>query len=165
MKPSLLRTDKEFIQTYNKYVDTVYRVCFMYLKNAADTEDAVQTTFLKYLEYKKDFKDEEHLKAWLIVTASNHCKNQLNHWLRKVINFNKLEESSYEEDFSDNYMLDKILNLPKKYKLVIYMYYYEGYSTKEISEKINMNDSTVRSHLHRGRNLLKTFIEEDEDEE
>lgn len=165
METSLLRTNKEFIQIYDKYINTVYRVCFMYLKNTSDTEDAVQNTFIKYLEYKKEFQNEDHIKAWLIVTASNHCKNQLSHWFRKVICLNKLEESPFFDDENNNYILDKIMTLPKKYKLVIYMYYYEGYSIKEISEKINMNDSTVRSQLHRGRKLLKTFIEEDENEE
>lgn len=164
MKTSLLRTDEEFIQIYDKYLDTVYRVCFMYLKNKSDTEDAVQSTFIKYLEYKGEFKNENHLKGWLIITASNYCKNHLSHWFRKVININKIEESPIY-DFEDrNYILDKILSLPQKYKLVIYMYYYEGYSIKEISEKTNINESTVRSHLHRGRNLLKNFIEEDENE-
>ena len=68
-------------------------------------------------------------------------------------------------DITDNYfLLDKILSLPKKYKLIIYMYYYEGYKIKEIANKLNMKDSTVKSYLHRGRNLLKEVIEEDESE-
>ena len=134
------------------------------MKNKQDTEDAVQTTFIKYLEYKGEFKDSEHIKAWLIVTASNVCKNNLKHWWRKTVDIDSLEEMS-TTDITDNYfLLDKILSLPKKYKLIIYMYYYEGYKIKEIANKLNMKDSTVKSYLHRGRNLLKEVIEEDESE-
>lgn len=164
MSISLLSGDKEFIQIYNKYIDTVYRVCFMYMKNKQDTEDVVQITFIKFLEYKGEFKDCDHIKAWLIITASNVCKNHLKHWWRKTVNIDSLEDM-YSNINDDNYfLLDKILNLPKKYKLIIYMYYYEGYKIKEIADKLNMKDSTVKSYLHRGRNLLKEVIEEDENE-
>lgn len=83
MADTLLRTDKEIAEIYARHVDTVYRVCFAYLKNSADTEDMVQSTFLKLIEYKGQFNDEEHEKAWLIVTSTNMCKNLLKHWWRK----------------------------------------------------------------------------------
>ena len=165
MSISLFSGNKEFIQIYNRYINTVYRVCFMYMKNKEDTEDAVQTTFVKYLEYKGEFKDSEHLKACFIVTASNVCKNNLKHWWRKTVDINSLEERSVRNINDTSFLLEKILSLPKKYKLIIYMYYYEGYKIKEIANKLNMKDSTVKSYLHRGRNLLKEVIEEDENEE
>jgi len=68
---------------YNRHVDTVYRVCFMFMKNKQETEDAVQTTFLKLMNSNIAFKDEAHEKAWLIVTASNVCKKQLKALVQK----------------------------------------------------------------------------------
>lgn len=73
---SSLRTDEELVKIYNRHVDTVYRICFSFMKNAADTEDMVQETFLKLISCKKKFTSKEHEKAWLIVTASNTCKDE-----------------------------------------------------------------------------------------
>ncbi|WP_418222880.1 RNA polymerase sigma factor [Clostridium isatidis] len=137
----------------------------MYLKNIQDTEDAVQSTFIKFLQYKGTFKNQEHIKAWLIVTASNNCKNFLKHWWRKNINIDSLQEKFITFNEENKYIFEKIINLPQKYKLIIYLYYYEGYKLKEIAEKLKMNDSTVRSYLRRGRNLLRNIIKEDEEDE
>ncbi|MBU5455537.1 RNA polymerase sigma factor [Caproiciproducens sp. MSJ-32] len=158
MKNSLLRADKEFIQVYNSYFETVYRVCLMYLKNIQDTEDAVQSTFIKFLQYNGTFNNQEHIKAWLIVTASNTCKNFLKHWWRKNVDIDSLQEQLTISNNENKYIFEKIMNLPQKYKLIIYLYYYEGYKLKEIAEKLNMNDSTVRSYLRRRRNLLRDII-------
>jgi RNA polymerase sigma factor (sigma-70 family) len=137
----------------------------MYLKNKHDTEDALQTTFIKFMQHNRDFTDNEHIKAWLIITASNICKNQLKHWWRKNVDIDSIQEQHTNSNNENSYVFEKIMNLPKKYKLIIYLYYYEGYKLKEIAEKLNMNDSTVRSYLHRGRNLLREIIEEDEENE
>ena len=137
-----------------KYVDTVYRVCYMYYKNKSDTEDAVQTTFIKLLETDKTFNDLEHIKAWLIVTASNICKNSLKHWYRRLISLNSIEnELESKENFSN--LLESVLKLPTKYKIIIYMYYYEGYNSREIAKLLNKNESTIRTYLKKGRELLK----------
>lgn len=72
------------MEIYNRHVDTVYRVCFSFMKNAADTEDMVQGTFLKLFSCKKEFASEEHEKAWLIVTASNTCRDELRRFKRRL---------------------------------------------------------------------------------
>ena len=148
------KKNEDFIVIYNKYVDTVYRVCYMYYKNKSDTEDAVQTTFTKFLETDKTFNDLEHIKAWLIVTASNICKNSLKHWYRRLISLNSIEdELESKENFSN--LLESVLKLPTKYKIIIYMYYYEGYNSREIAKLLNKNESTIRTYLKKGRELLK----------
>lgn len=148
------KKNEDFIVVYNKYVDTVYRVCYMYYKNKSDTEDAVQTTFIKLLETDKTFNDLEHIKAWLIVTASNICKNSLKHWYRRLISLNFIEdELESKENFSN--LLESVLKLPTKYKIIIYMYYYEGYNSREIAKLLNKNESTIRTYLKKGRELLK----------
>ena len=148
------KKNEDFIVVYNKYVDTVYRVCYMYYKNKSDTEDAVQTTFIKLLETDKTFNDLEHIKAWLIVTASNICKNSLKHWYRRLIILSSIEdELESKENFSN--LLESVLKLPTKYKIIIYMYYYEGYNSREIAKLLNKNESTIRTYLKKGRELLK----------
>lgn len=151
-----LLNDKEVIHIYQKYVDTIYRICFMYMKNIQDTEDMVQSTFVQFMNSNKLFENENHIKGWLIVTASNLCKNQLKHWWRKNTDLENIEATSTNHI---DHTLEQILKLPKKYKLIIYLYYYEGYQTNEIGKQLNMNESTVRSYLRRGRLLLKEVLE------
>lgn len=156
---SSLRTDEEINEIYNRHIDTVYRVCFSFMKNAADTEDMVQETFLRLILSKKEFQSNEHEKAWLIVTASNVCKDALKHWRRSVENIDDypfLESgSSLEEDGMG--MLYAILALPVKYKEAVYLYYYEGYSSAEIAKMMHCSDSTIRNRLSRARKLLKKY--------
>ena len=157
------RTDEEITRVYEKYVDTVYKVCFMMLKNASETEDATQNVFIKYMRDCTDFKSDEHLKAWLIVTAQNECKNILKHWFRaKRDNIEDVPEASYVDDDSKRYLLEKVFSLDEKYRLPIYLYYYEGYSTSEISEILNTKHSTVRTYMAKGREKLKIILEEEE---
>ncbi|MCR5737946.1 MAG: RNA polymerase sigma factor [Eubacterium sp.] len=161
MKESLLRTDEEqeFTEIYYRHVDAVFRLCFTYLKNKQDTDDAVQEVFLKLLNYKGAFESEEHRKAWLIVTASNYCKNFLKHWWRKRKNIDDYTEiiggASYEVDE----MMELVLALPDKYKTAVYLYYYEGYDSAQIAKMLNKPAGTIRSHLSTARKMLKKEME------
>ncbi len=161
MSISALRTDEEITRVYEKFVDTVYRVCFMMLKNSAETEDATQNVFIKYMRDKTVFETDEHLKAWFIVTAKNECKNMLKHWFRsKRNNMEDVPEASYVEDDSKTELLEKVFSLDEKFRMPIYLYYYEGYSTTEISEMLNINHSTLRTYMAKGRSKLKLLLEE-----
>lgn len=77
---SLLRTDKELAELYQRHADLVYRLCYIYLKNPVDAEDAVQSVFLKLIQSQIMFNDHGHEKAWLTVTTRNYCKDVLKHW-------------------------------------------------------------------------------------
>ncbi len=163
MSNSAFRTDEEITRIYNKYVDTVYKICFMMSKNIPETEDATQNVFMKLIKHLDDLKNDEHIKAWLIVTAQNECKNMLKHWFRsKRADVDSMPLATYEETKSDD-TLEKVFNLEAKYRLPIYMYYYEGYSTSEISQILNIKHSTLRTHLSVGRQKLKLMLEEDMD--
>lgn len=161
MKEALLRTDEEqeFTEIYYRHVDAVFRLCFTYLKNKQDTDDAVQEVFLKLLNYKGAFESEEHRKAWLIVTASNYCKNFLKHWWRKRKNIDDYTEiiggASYEVDE----MMELVLALPDKYKTAVYLYYYEGYDSAQIAKMLNKPAGTIRSYLSTARKMLKKEME------
>lgn len=157
---SSLRTDEEITRIYHRHVDMVYRICFSYMKNQTDTEDLVQETFLKLMTCKKQFESERHEKAWLIITASNACKDALRHWSRKT---KSMEESDLpaepEEKAEDTGVLEAVLALPDKYKTPVYLYYYEEYSTAEIAQILHCPQSTVRNWLSRAQKLLKDKIE------
>lgn len=147
----------EFVAIYNRQVDTVYRVCYSYMKNKADTEDMVQETFLRLLSTKKQFENERHEKAWLIVTASNLCKDALKKWWRKSENIDDFLDIAEEPQQEDS-ILEIILQLPNDYKDAVYMYYYEGYSTVEIAQHLKCPEATVRSRLSRARKQLQTMM-------
>lgn len=160
--------DSEKIQDiYDRYFDTIYRICFLYMKNEADTLDAVQETFLRLMQSKFMEYSEEKTKAWLIVTASNYCKKQLGHWWRK-------KREVFEETVLENAteqklhpVVEAVQDLPKKYRILIYLYYYEGYKTGEIGNMLGISASTVQTRLAKARKLLRLEIEgigEDYDE-
>lgn len=161
LKGSLLRTNEELTQIYNRHVGTVYRVCFMYMKNRADTEDMVQNTFLRLMRDKTVFRDEEHEKAWLIRTATNLCKDYFRHWWSRTVGMDLAADAAVEQDFKIDGNLGKVLALPSRYKTPVYLYYYEGYSTAEIARMLGKKESTVRSWLRRGRELLRMEMEGD----
>lgn len=152
---SSLRTDEEFAEIYNRHVDTVYRVCFSFMKNAADTEDMVQETFLKLLSGKKEFASEEHEKAWLIVTASNTCKDELRRFRRRIQYISACLKPESGGRTGEEGILELIWSLPPKYKEVVYLHYYEGYQTAEIARMLHCPASTVRNRLSRARKLLQ----------
>ena len=155
---TLQRTGKEITEIYDRHVDTVYRICFSFMKNTADTEDMVQETFLRLLSAGKKFQSVEHEKAWLIVTASNLCKDALKKWWRMNENIEDHAEELQAPPFRIDGTLEAILELPEDYKTVVYMYYYEGYSTREISSAMGCPPATVRSRLARARQQLKSKL-------
>ena len=159
MTESLLRTDNEIAEIYRRHVKTVYRVCYTYLQNHADTEDAVSDTFVKMIRNAPKFNEEEHEKAWLIRAAENVCKNFLKHWSRRSENIADYTNTLKTEDNPEtNKLLEAVLSLPDRYKTVIHLYYYEGYTSVQIAEILRKPQSTVRNYLHEARGILKERI-------
>lgn len=155
--PSTRSEKEQFVEVYSRQVDTVYRVCYSFMKNKADTEDLVQETFLKLLSTKKKFENPGHERAWLIVTASNLCKDALKKWWRKNENIEDYLDIA-EEPKQEDGILDIILQLPDDYKDAVYMYYYEGYTTVEIARHLGCPEATVRSRLMRAKKKLQVMM-------
>ena len=153
--PALQRTGKEITEIYNRQVYTVYRICFSFMKNKQDTEDMVQETFLRLLGSGVGFVSEEHEKAWLIVTASNLCKDTLKKWWRRTEDIDDPALGLQEPPFEIDEVLAAILKLPADQKCAVYMYYYEGYSTSDIASYLHCPQATVRSRLSSARKTLK----------
>ena len=163
MSKSLLRTDKEIAEIYKRHSKTVYRVCFAYMKNPADTEDAVQDTFYQLITSGPAFESEEHEKAWLIRTATNICKNVLRHWWRRHENIEDFYNLPSSENIETDDIFQVVMELPEKYKTVVYLYYYEGFPTAQIAEILGKKESSVRSDLRRGREKLREVLREEYD--
>lgn len=155
---ALQRTGKELTEIYNRHVDTVYRVCYSFMKNKTDTEDMVQETFLRLLSSGQTFENDRHEKAWLIVTASNLCKDSLKRWWRRTEPLEDHSATLAAPESPDGSLTEAILKLPTKYKDVVYLYYYEGYSTAEIAAHLGCPQTTVRSHLLRARKQLQALL-------
>ncbi len=137
----------------HKYIDMVYRLALSQTKAKEYADEVVQEVFLRYLQSKKAFDSEEHCKAWLIRVTINCSKNIFsNSWFKKTVPLS--EEISFEtQEQSDAYFA--VAELPKKYRTVIYLYYYEEMTVREIAESLAVSEGTVKSQLHRGRELLR----------
>ena len=147
------RSQREIERLYHRHVGTVYRVCFAYMRNAAEAEDAAHDTFLRLLRTQKAFADTNHEKAWLIRTAGNVCKDMLRRRRREDI---PLEVDLPVAAFTGgDCVLEAVLALPERYKTVVYLYYYEGYDSAEIAGLLRKPNATVRGHLYEARQLLK----------
>jgi len=133
------------------------------LGNKADAEETLQEAFYKLLYKAPEFNDDEHEKAWLIKITVNLCRDILRSvWHRRVV---KLEDiDKYYNDPTDSGVMKEIVKLPTKYKTVIYLYYFEDYSVKQISEILKTKESAIKMRLLRGRQLLKIELKGNEHE-
>lgn len=153
--------EKLYQEVVKKYADTVYRIAINYTKSKFDADDVVQNVFLKLYTQDKLTQDGEHLKRWLIRVCINECKNLLAAFWRK--NVVSIEEENYEPVFSTpekSDLYDAVMELPIKYRIVIHLYYYEGYSSKEIASLLKIREQAVRTRLVRGRKMLKQQLKE-----
>ncbi len=150
-----MRSEQDVNRAIELYADTVKRICFLHLKNYYDTQDIFQKVFLKYLMYEGDFQSEEHRKAWIIRVTVNSCKDLLRDYYRK--NTLSIEEATNEYASCDENreILNAVLALEPKYKDVVYLFYFEGYTACEIAEILNKKENTVYSLLSRAREKLK----------
>lgn len=153
-KSSVRPTDNEIERIVQSYSDMLFKLCFTILCSKADAEDAVSDTFLKFITKSPKFNDEEHRKAWLIKVAANICRDKYRFNLRhNYVNIDEIAEFCPDKNKQTNLL--EMLNLPKKYKCVLHLFYIEEYKTKEIAKILNISDSAVRKRLQYGRELLR----------
>jgi RNA polymerase sigma-70 factor (ECF subfamily) len=142
-----------------RQASTLFRTAAAILGSRAEAEDAVQDVFVKLLEKQPSFTSAEHETAWLIRVTVNHCKSRLrSHWWKKTV---PLLDSYPAQTIDQQNIMETVLSLPVKYRTVIHLYYYEGYTTKEIAEITGQKDSTVREQLTRARRILRSYLEEE----
>lgn len=154
-----MRTNAEIERVVNEYATMLLRVAYSQLNNRTEAEDAVQEVLLKYMEKAPIFQSEEHEKAWLLRVTINHCKNHLaSAWFRKRAD---LDEGIPALDNEELEVVSAVAALPAKYRAVVHLYYFEGYSTKEIAEILHSRPNTVSSRLSRARALLAKALKEE----
>ena len=155
-------TNDVVVEALNKYSNMVRRICFMYLKSEADVEDIFQNVFLKLLQHKVQFENEEHEKAWLCRVTINQCKDFHKSFFRKnVCSIDDLEIPT--EDKTEEGVLREVLSLPQKYRDVIYLCYFEDYPIAEVAKIIGKKENTVHTHLRRAKAILKKRLKGFED--
>lgn len=155
-----MRPDVE--QVMKTYKDRLFRTAFCIVRNPSDAEDVVSDVLLKYMDSRKDFENEEHLKAWLIRAAVNRSRDMMTAFWRKkqaVWDETVLEIPAAEPE--DRGLIESVLRLPERYREALYLYYYEDYSVAEIASMLRVTQSAVKTRLQRGRAMLKEELKED----
>ena len=156
------KTADEIAAIYSRNADTVYRVCMMFFKGKKDdAEDAVQTAFLKLMYCGVSFKNPEHEKAWLIVTASNVCRDMLRSAWRKRVELDESHLAATPAHYEGDEILSIVMALPDNCKTAVYMYYYEGFSCGEIARAMGKTTASVWGYLHKGRAMLRDALKEE----
>lgn len=149
---------EEYKTIVNQYSDMVTRIAIMNVKNVDDAKDCYQNVFMKLYCCNKEFDSLEHLKAWLIRVTINECKDYQKQFWKRNIDIDEIIVGKQDEKLV---ILPVVMKLSSKYRNVLYLYYYEGYSTKEIAKILKVNINTVKSQLIRGRKLLKKKLGDD----
>lgn len=154
-----MRTEQEVNRAIAQYADLVYRLSMVILQNNADAEDAFQTVFLKYALSSQHFETTEHEKAWLIRVTRNACRDQLKSFFRKhTVSLGEAPELVSQTDPQQQVVLEAVRSLPKDYRDVVYLHYYEGYTAPEIAEILKKKPNTIYTHLSRAREMLKELL-------
>ena len=154
-------TEQEFQAVYERQAERLYKICSFYLGNPTDAQDAVQNIFIRLLEKQTVFQNKQHEAAWFYTVARNHCRDILRGgWHKKRADIPVPVQIQPEEPVQQhNTLLEQALRrLPVKQKEVLYLYYYEEYSIREISALLHRNESTVQTQLAAGRRKLKAFM-------
>ena len=140
-----------------RYQQNLYAAAFNVCKNQMDAEDIVQEAFLQYYTSKKEFDDEQHIRAWLIRVVINKAKNcNLTFWRRNKCSLDDYIETLVFETPASKELFEEVMKLPEKYRIVIHLFYYEDYSVRESNAKVR---------LTRGRTLLRNVLKEEWDDD
>lgn len=154
-------TNREFSALAERYLNLVYRVALNCVGNPADADDVSQNTMLRLLRQKEGFQSEDHARRWLIRVTVNESKRLLTApWRRRTVALEELAAVIPSDHKEGQELLEAVLSLPRKYRLPLYLYYYEGYQVGEIGALLERRPSTVQTQLARGRELLKKQLTE-----
>lgn len=143
-----------------EYGDMLYRLCLIMLCEAADAEDAVQETVIAYFRKAPEFKSTSHEKAWLITVARNKCRSIMR-FKKKHPVFSGEHSETVFQDVESTHIIEALMEIPEKYRLVLTLHYIEGYKVDEIAKIICRTPSAVKMRLSKGRELLEKKYKED----
>lgn len=154
-------TDESIRRVVEQYSPTLLRLAMTRLSSPADAEDAVQEVFLRLLTAKPRFRDGEHEKAWLIRATLQRAGDIRRAAARRDLPLEEAQQAAAAFDEGPSQLLSAVQALPEKYSAVIHLYYYEGYSIKEIAKLLGLPAPTVGTRLSRGRERLRQMLKEE----
>lgn len=153
-------TEQEFHLAAERYLDMVYRIALNYFRHPQDAEDAAQEAMLRLWRTDTNFEGEDHLRHFLVRVTLNVCRDfSRSPWRKRTVPL----ESCREPEFSTpkrTELYRAVMDLPAKYRLPLYLYYFEGYAVAEVGQLLDLNPSTVQTRLARARAKLKQELEE-----
>ena len=152
-------TRDEFAQAIEQYGDMIFRLSYSCLKRREDAEDVMQETLLKLYRSDKPFESEAHRRFWLVRVAVNECR-RAHRWYRRIVPLEELPETVAFDRSEERELFRQVMALPEKYRLTVYLFYYEGYSAREIASIMGTKESTVQTRLARARERLRQSLEE-----
>ena len=148
--------DEEFVGYVWDYTDAVYRMAFHACKNPADSQDIVQNVFLRLYRSNPEFDSREHARRWILRVAVNESKRLVcSAWFHRHISLEETAQNFEIASPEETGLFQAVMALPRKYRVPLYLYYYEGYPVKEVAALCGLKDSTVRTRLQRARERLK----------
>ncbi len=154
--------DNDFVvRAVNEYSDTIFRVAFNITQNRDDAFDVCQEVFLRLIKNSRKIKNDEHLKPWLIRTAINCSKTSVTEAFKRHRADIKEIDNLSVNGIQDDSIMFLVFKLPEKYRIVIYLYYYEEMKVAEIAKILKITSSAVKARLMRGREQLKILIEKE----
>ncbi len=145
-------------ELFEEHKDMVYRLALSYTGNPYDAQDVCQEVFLRLIRWIDRIKTGSE-RAWLIKVTVNCCKNL--HFSNTKHNTRQIEESDAVTQMQETSLTETIMALPNEYRIVVYLFYYEEYSTKEIAKLLRISQSSVTTRLHRARQQLRHLLKEE----
>ena len=152
-----IQTEQQYNEIVENYSDMIFRIAYQYLFNKYDAEDIVQEVFVKLLTKRVIFKDEEHIKSWLIRVTINQCLDYKKSLTKK--NTVPIENMEIPFEQKEGEILKELQLLKEDERNVLYLYYYEGYKIKEIAKILKQKQNTINSKLTRARKKLQEIME------
>lgn len=147
----------------------ILQLTFSYVSNRAVAEDLTQEIFVKCYKSLHTYNKKSKLRTWLWQIAINHCKDYLRSWYHKNVFVTENDEDRITDHASvetaiikkdeDEQLAEAVMSLPVQYREVIYLFYYEDLSLREISEVTDINENTVKTRLRRAKEILKERLE------
>lgn len=152
---------EEFATLAEKYMDTIYRVAYSWTKNSHDANDVTQDVLIQLYKTTKEFESDSYLRNWLIRVTINEYKMMFRSKWSKMEDIGEYAETLGFEEESHLDLFYAVMKLDKKYRVPLMLFYYEGYSTLEISSILDIPEKTVSTRLFRARTKLKDYLKEE----
>lgn len=152
---------EEFTAFAEKYMDTIYRVAYSWTKNSDDANDVTQDVLIQLYKTTKEFTSDSHVKNWLIKVTVNQCKMLFRSPWSKMEDIGEYADTLGFEEKSHLDLFRAVMNLDKKYRVPLLLFYYEGYSTAEIASILGIPEKTVSTRLFRAKARLKDDLKEE----